>query len=228
MTIRPAAAWAEEPGSIKAVMTVAALFAACAASLAVAFLNQPYFQFVNGVLGVEGEDARGVLFSSWLLLIGLPIVAVHPRAFGLALGSVAEHWRLVVATVAAAVAVTAAIILTVRPVPYSDASWFIEIVDVPVTEELVFRGVLLTVLLAVLRRLHAPGRAAALAIVFDGLAFGLAHAANATALDPGFVASQVTFAVVLGTGCAFLMARTGSLYPAILLHAAVNAVVVAA
>lgn len=40
------------------------------------------------------------------------------------------------------------------------------------------------------------------------------------------VAMQVAFASVVGLGCAGLMARTRSGYPAMLLHAVVNAVVV--
>ncbi|MEX2546651.1 MAG: CPBP family glutamic-type intramembrane protease [Chloroflexota bacterium] len=41
-----------------------------------------------------------------------------------------------------------------------------------------------------------------------------------------FVLPQVLFASVLGASCAALMLRTRSVYPAMLLHAVVNAVVV--
>jgi membrane protease YdiL (CAAX protease family) len=43
-----------------------------------------------------------------------------------------------------------------------------------------------------------------------------------------FVIGQVAFASVLGVACAFLMTRTRSVYPAMLLHGVVNAVVVLA
>lgn len=111
--------------------------------------------------------------------------------------------------------------------PSSEASLFVEAALVPFTEELLFRGVLLTVLLLVLGRLHGPGVAVALAVSFDGIAFGLAHAANATSLALGFVLPQVVFASGLGLLCAYLMAKTKSVYPAMFLHGIVNAVVVA-
>ncbi|HEX5825015.1 MAG TPA: CPBP family glutamic-type intramembrane protease [Candidatus Limnocylindrales bacterium] len=63
--------------------------------------------------------------------------------------------------------------------------------------------------------------------MFDGIAFGLGHLANATSLAIGFVLGQAAFASVLGMACAYLMAKTRSVYPAMLLHAVVNAVVVA-
>jgi membrane protease YdiL (CAAX protease family) len=210
------------PGGATAVVALAAF----AASLAIAFLNQPYFDLVNGVIRAQGAEARGVLFSSWLLLIGVPVALWRPRACGLTLGSTREHWRLIVGTLAAGAAVTAGILLATGPIPFSDASWFIETVDVPITEELVFRGVLFAALLGAFGRLHPARTAVLLAVVVNGLAFGLAHVANAADLEVGFVLAQVTFASVLGMGCAALMARTGSLYPAILLHAVVNAVVV--
>jgi membrane protease YdiL (CAAX protease family) len=65
-----------------------------------------------------------------------------------------------------------------------------------------------------------------LAVIFDGIAFGLAHMANATDLELRFVLSQATFASFLGVGCAYLVVRTKSVYPAMLLHALVNGVVV--
>ena len=43
-----------------------------------------------------------------------------------------------------------------------------------------------------------------------------------------FVRDMATFASALGMACAFLMVRTRSVYPAMALHAAVNAVVVLA
>jgi len=42
-----------------------------------------------------------------------------------------------------------------------------------------------------------------------------------------FVLPQVAYAVVIGLVAAFVMLKTRSVYPAMLVHAAVNAVVVA-
>jgi membrane protease YdiL (CAAX protease family) len=200
---------------------------ACAAVLVVAFANAHYFELVNGVIRARETVARGVVFSSWLLLVGAPLAIWRPAAFGFRRGGSAQHWRLIVGTVGVAAVATWALLAVSRSTPYSGASLVIECVVVPFTEELVFRGVLLTVLLVVLSRIHGQRAAAALAIVFDGLAFGLGHLANATVLDVGFVLRQVAFASGLGMACAFLMVRSRSVYPAMLLHAVVNGVVVA-
>jgi membrane protease YdiL (CAAX protease family) len=123
-------------------------------------------------------------------------------------------------------AATAVVLSMVDSTPYSNASAVVETVVVPVTEELVFRAVLLTALLALFSRLTTAHRAALLAVVVNGLTFGVAHLANAQALAASFVIGQAVFASVLGIACATLMANTRSVYPAMLLHAAVNAVVV--
>jgi membrane protease YdiL (CAAX protease family) len=133
----------------------------------------------------------------------------------------------VLALCGAASAVTELLLTVAGPIPYSDASLFVEAVVVPVSEELVFRAVLVTVVIAVLATLHDTRTARLVGIGGTSVAFGLAHAANALSLDPSFVISQVCFAAVLGSACAWLMVRTQSVYPAMLLHATVNTVVVA-
>jgi membrane protease YdiL (CAAX protease family) len=211
-----------------AASAAAVLFVAVMAGLAVGWLNQPWFDMANRLLPVEGAEARGLLFSSWLLLIGVPIVARRPQRYGFTRGSMAAHRWLIAGTVVAGAVATWVILAVTGPNPYSDASWFIEVVDVPFTEELVFRAVLLTLLLAVLGRIAPPRVAVPLAVLFDGIAFGIAHTANATDLELGFVLAQATFATVLGVGCATLQVRTRSVYPAMLLHSAVNATVILA
>ena len=207
-------------------LTLLTLVLACGAGMLVALANGPYFDFVNGFVGARETVARGLLFSSWFLIVGGLFVVRDPAAYGFRLGEIRRQWRVVAAVVAAAAVVTALLLTLTGRTPYSDASLFIETVDVPFAEELVFRGVLLTVLLIALGRLHDADTAVVLAVLFDGLAFGLAHLANAGSIEVGFVLSQAVFASALGVGCAYLMVRTKSVYPAMLLHAVVNGVVV--
>ena len=213
---------------IRAALTLGCLVLAGALAALVAVLNQPYFDVVNRVLGASETVARGLVFSSWLVLVGGAVVVWRPAAFGFRLGDIGRHGRLVLGTLLAAMALTAVLLRLVGATPYSNASLFIESVVVPVTEELVFRAVLLTMLLGLLVRLLDERTAVVLAVAGNGIAFGLAHLANATSLSAGFVVAQATFACALGMGCAFLMIRTRSVYPAIALHGAVNAVVVIA
>jgi len=207
-------------------LTIGCLVVACGASLLVAVANVAYFDVVQRVVHADTAIPRSLLFSSWLLLVGGPLVLWRPSRFGFQLGDISRQWRVIAGVSAAAAALTVVVIALTGPTPYSDASPLVESFVVPVTEELVFRGVLLTALVVALGSLHPHRVAMPLAIIFDGMAFGLAHIANATELEFGFVLSQATFASFLGVGCAYLVVRTRSVYPAMFLHALVNGVVV--
>ena len=213
---RTAAAW-----------TIGCFLLASGASLLFAIANAAYFELVEGLLDPVDPNYRALLFSSWSLILGGAVVIWRPRAFGFQFGRVVETRRLIVGMCVVAAMTTAVLLAITGPTPYSAASAWVEVVLVPFTEELVFRGILLTVLLLALGRIHAPDRAILLAVVIDGVAFGIAHLANAATLDLAFVLPQAVFASVLGMGCAYLMVKSNSIYPAIVLHALVNGVVVA-
>jgi len=213
-------------GTLRLLLGAGLFVAAVALGLAIALANVPYFEFVNRFVGASDAVPRGLLFSSWLLLLGGPVVLWRPAAFGVQLGGLRHQWPAVAFTLTGAALATAVLLRATGTTPYSDASMFIEVVVVPITEELVFRGVLLTALLLAFARLFSPGSGVLLAVTANGMAFGAAHLANALDLPLTFVAAQVVFATVLGMGCAVLMLRTRSLYAAIVLHGVVNAVVV--
>lgn len=210
-----------------AAWTIVCFLLASSASLLYAVANGAYFELVERLVDPVDPIHRALLFSSWSLIIGGSIVIWRPGAFGFQLGRIGETRRLIAGVCVGAATTTAVLLAMTGPTPYSGVSAWVEIVLVPFTEELVFRGVLLTVLLLGLGRIHGPGPAILLAVVIDGIAFGFAHLANASMLDLAFVLPQALFASVLGMGCAYLMAKSDSIYPAILLHALVNGVVVA-
>lgn len=83
----------------------------------------------------------------------------------------------------------------------------------PFTEELLFRGVLLSTLA---RRMPLW-----IAIVTSAVLFGLAHLPSF-----GFVWYAIPALVLLGVVSAWLRVRTGSLYPSIVLHATNNLIAV--
>jgi membrane protease YdiL (CAAX protease family) len=183
---------------------------------------------VNGRLDVQGAIPRALIFSSFLLIVGGAVVLRDPPSFGFRLGSIREHWRFLAGLVAGTMIFTAVALRLFGGTPYSDASWVVECVIVPFTEELVFRAAMLTLLIGYLVRIHPAHRALRLAVGIDAVAFGLAHATNMTSMSPSFVLPQVAFAILLGTACAVAMARTRSVYPAMVVHGAINAVVVLA
>lgn len=199
---------------------------ATAGCLGVALLNGVWFEVLNSRLGLSAPIPRALLFSSFLLLLGGAVVWRDPRGFGLSAGSIRRQVPLILTATLASGAVTWAILRLIGSTPYSDASWFVEVILVPASEELVFRAVFLTLLLAAVVR-FAPGvHPVRAAVPINAFAFGIAHAANALTVSPVFVAMQVLFAIALGLVCASLMARTRSVYPAMLAHATVNWVVV--
>ena len=210
----------------RVALSVLVLLGAIAASLIVAISNSTWFDAVNSFVGATDGLTRGLLYSSWLVVLGAPVVLARPGRFGFRTGDIRSQVGLIAIVVIGSAAATVALVRLTGATPYSDASLFIEVVVVPFTEELGFRAVLLTALLAVLGRLWDAPTAVTLAIVFNGLAFGAAHLANLATNPAAFTIAQALFAATLGSLCAFLMVRTRSVYPAMLLHAAVNAAVV--
>lgn len=86
-------------------------------------------------------------------------------------------------------------------------------------EEVTFRGVLLFTLLY-----HFSNRKA---IVVSAVAFGLTHLLNVLFMDPIFVLGQVGWAVLQGVFFGYLVLKTDSLVPAMIVHYLSNAFVLA-
>jgi membrane protease YdiL (CAAX protease family) len=85
-----------------------------------------------------------------------------------------------------------------------------------------FRGLLLSVLLWGFGKLYSARTAGALALVLSTLIFASAHLNNLGQYPAGFILFQVGFSIILGLAFGYSRLKTGSLYPAILLHALFN------
>lgn len=204
--------------------TVGILTVAVIGTLAFAVANSAWADWIHPRLSTSSDLVNGLAFSTFPLVIGALVVAVNPRGFGLQLGTTLDRWRLVVALTLAMCAFAAAALILIGSNPFRGANPIIQVVAVPLSEELVFRGVLFTVVLGALRRVHAPGRALWLAAVISGVAFGIGHLNNLGNYDATFVVAQAAYASVLGVAGGWLRASTSSLLPPILMHAAVNLV----
>lgn len=79
-----------------------------------------------------------------------------------------------------------------------------------VLEEVAFRGVLLALFLSRWSRLRA--------IAVSALAFGAIHLLNLPNREPLWVIGQVGWAFMLGIAYAYMVVKTGSLIPAMILH----------
>lgn len=228
-TVRPASGTTPRDTGVVTrgiVADLALLLGATAATLVFARLNTIVANAAIGIVGTAPPLVAGLIFSAFPFLLASVIVVRDPARYGVQLGRTRERLPLVVGTIAAMVVLTVIALAGAPRTPFSGADFVIEVVSVPVSEELLFRGVLFTLVLMVLARRHAPGTSVALAAVISGVAFGIGHLNNLDAYQPSFVLQQAVFATILGVVAGRLRGSTDSVYPAILLHAAVNLVAV--
>jgi membrane protease YdiL (CAAX protease family) len=170
----------------------------------------------------------GFIQRLFLILPGVALVVWRPRQIGFQMGSIRSNLPVLAIMLAANVGVMAGYMLLSGGTPYSSFDLLVnEVITVPLVEEVMWRGIVFAVLAALLRRRFSEGQSAALAAVFSGVCFGLLHAGNALFGYPlAFVALQTFNATVWGILYGFARAKTGSVYPPIGMHAAMNLVVV--
>jgi membrane protease YdiL (CAAX protease family) len=197
-------------------------------------VDNVYFKFANARFPNVGSSAWlatwwGVVSRAHLLILIVPLILWRPRLFGFQMGKTRRYWRMILIMLLANCGIIAAYLwLTGSSTPYSGNQWIVtEVVIVPFVEETVWRGIVFTILLLAMRKLYSENKSNHLAVWLSGLAFGLLHANNILAGVPAaFVAIQVLNATIWGVVYGYARAKTESLYPSMLLHAAMNFVVV--
>jgi membrane protease YdiL (CAAX protease family) len=170
----------------------------------------------------------GLLQRLFLIVPAAVILVWRPRQIGLQLGTITLHWRMLLVMLVLNVGIIGGYLALTGATPYSGFNMLVnEVVTVPLVEEVVWRGIIFAALVAVLNRFLPAAQSGMLAAVYSGICFGLLHGANALVGYPlPFVALQVVNATIWGIVYGIARAKTGSLYPPILLHAAMNLVVV--
>jgi membrane protease YdiL (CAAX protease family) len=202
--------------------------------VAFAVLDTAYYQFANTRFPAVGDSTWlatvwGIVSRLHVFIPALVLVLWRPRLFGFQIGKTRQHWRLVVVLLLVNCGVIAGyLLLTGGGTPYSSNQWLVtEVFTVPVVEETVWRGVVFTLLLLALRRVHDERSAGWWAIILSGVAFGLMHGLNALTGAPlAFVAPQVLNATIWGLVYGYARYKTDSVYPPMLLHGAMNLIVV--
>jgi membrane protease YdiL (CAAX protease family) len=195
--------------------------------------DQGYNRFINQNFPNVGESTRlaniyGLVSRLHLLIPAVLLVLWRPRLFGFQVGRTFQNWKLVLLLLAINCAVIGAYLWLSGGTPYSGNQWLLtEVITVPIVEEIFWRGLVFTVLLAALKKVYPETSAVRWTVALSGIAFGLLHAANILAGVPlQFVALQTLNAVVWGLVYGYARAKTDSIYPPMLLHAAMNLVVV--
>jgi membrane protease YdiL (CAAX protease family) len=167
-----------------------------------------------------------LLYSSFLIVIGLAVIVWKPRDYGFQAGECIKQWKLVVGVSVAACAFTAICLSLTPRTPYSGANWIVEMLVVPFSEELIWRGVLFTFVSAALGKVHCGRVSLVLSVIISSVAFGLAHLSNVLVHPVSFVFLQMLFAAIVGLAMGYLRAKTKSVYPAMLVHALFNLVAI--
>lgn len=224
----------DTPRSRASLYTILIILALAASCVLFVVIDQAYFQFANARFPNVGASAWlatlwGVISRAHLLIVMIPLVLLRPQLLGFQVGSIREHWRMLLIMLLANCGIIAAYLwLTRSTTPYSGNQWLLtEVVTVPVVEETFWRGIVFSVLLLALRRFHPENTSNHLAVWLSGVAFGVLHAANMLAGVPVlFAAIQALNAAIWGIVYGYARARTGSVYPPMLLHAAMNLVVI--
>jgi len=203
--------------------------AALAFSALFAWVNYAQYQWLSSRFEANSSPTSwGILQRLFLIIPAAAISIWKPRQVGFQIGKTFQHWRTVLIILVINVAVIAAYLLLSGGTPYSGSSMLInEVITVPLVEEIMWRGFVFAALLAVLRRFSSEKNSGILAGVYSGVCFGLLHATNALAGYPAaFVALQTLNATVWGVVYGIVRAKTESIYPPILFHAAMNLAVV--
>lgn len=221
-------------GSRKLLFTVLILIALAAFGLLFLLVDNSWLRYADARFPKVGTSVGlanlwGVVSRApWILLV-IPLVLWRPRLFGFQIGKIRQHWRLILILLLANCGVIAAyLFLTAGSTPYSGNQWLItEVVTVPLVEEIFWRGLVFTALLLAFRKLFAETTSSALAVWLSGIVFGLMHANNLNAgVAIQFVAIQVLNATIWGVVYSYTRAKTESIYPPVLLHGAMNLVVI--
>jgi membrane protease YdiL (CAAX protease family) len=213
-------------------LATAALVGLVFAAAGFIVVDQAYYRFANGRFPVVGDSAA--LATLWGLVsrahVIIPVLVVclwRPRFVGLQIGRSLSRWRMLTGVLIAICSVVAAFVLLAHATPYSGNQWLLtEAVTVPLVEELMWRGIVLSSVLLLLEK-AGVGRAAPIAVWSTGIVFGALHLGNALAGVPvAFVIPQVAAAVAAGVAFGYARMATDSVYPPIVLHAAMNLTVV--
>jgi membrane protease YdiL (CAAX protease family) len=196
-------------------------------------VDSAYYRFVAARFPPVGESAVlatvfGLVSRAHVILFLVPLWLWRPSLFAFQVGRIRRHSRLLLGMLLANCGLVGGFLWLSGSTPYSGNQWLLtEVITVPVVEEVLWRGLVLSVLLLALERQHSTPMVRHLAVWLVGLAFGLLHAGNLLAGVPlEFVAVQTLNAVVWGIVYGYARVVTGSIYPPVALHGAMNLVVV--
>lgn len=203
------------------------LLAMIALSAVFAGINLANYNWLSPQFERAGTPTTwGIIQRLYLIIPATLFILWRPGQIGFQVGKIFQYWRMLLIMLVLNVGVIGGYLILTGATPYSGMEMLVnEVITVPLVEEIVWRGIVFAAVLAVLRRFLDAGTSGILAGVYSGICFGLLHASNALFGYPlAFVAIQTLNATVWGVMYGIARAKTGSIYPPIVLHAAMNLV----
>jgi membrane protease YdiL (CAAX protease family) len=188
----------------------------------VVFANNVIWSFISTQMPAANMYVNDFLSDIVYLFVAFMPVFWAARFFGYQTGSMFRHWKILLGMLVFFVSAPLLYRAIMGETPFGATTWFFEGIVVPLAEEGFFRGILLSMLLLGFGYLYKPATADWLTIIFSSLIFCTAHLNNLGYYPTGFILFQVGFSMILGLAFGYTRVRTGSIYPAILLHALFN------
>ncbi|GAA4354755.1 CPBP family intramembrane glutamic endopeptidase [Microbacterium rhizosphaerae] len=186
------------------------------------FANTVVYQALSAPPATVNPYLNDLSSDAVILFVAFMPIVWAPRFFGYQVGVIAKHWRMLLGMAAFFVAAPLLYRLVLGETPFGANTWFFEGVVVPLAEEGLMRGILLSLLVWGFGRLYRESTAAWMGIVFSALIFATAHLNNLGSYPMGFVLFQVGFSIVVGLAFGYTRVTTQSIYPAIVLHSLLN------
>jgi membrane protease YdiL (CAAX protease family) len=165
---------------------------------------------------------RDLLSDAVLLLVAFVPAVWAPRFFGYQLGAISKHWKILLGMTAFSTGAPLLYRLIAGETPFGANTWFFEGIVVPLAEEGFFRGLLFSILLWGFGRHFDAMKSGWLTLVSSTLIFSTAHLNNLGVYPTEFILFQVGFSTLVGFAFGYTRLLTGSIYPAMLLHALFN------
>ena len=188
----------------------------------VVFVNNTLYVALLTRLSYNNSYINDTLSDAVLLFVAFMPILWAPRFFGYQPGPLSKHYKMLLGMVAFFVGAPLLYRLILGETPFGANTWFFEGVVVPFAEEGFFRGILLSILLWGFGQMYSTKTANGLTITFSTLIFSTAHLNNLGHYPTGFILFQVGFSTILGLAFGYTRIKTGSIYPAIILHALFN------
>jgi membrane protease YdiL (CAAX protease family) len=188
----------------------------------VAFANNTIYPVISTQFPHVHSHINDIFSDVVYLFVAFMPVLWVPKFFGYQFGTISKHWKLLLGMTIFFVSAPLLYRLILGETPFGANTWFFEGIVVPLAEEGFFRGILLSMLLWGFGKRYKATTADWLTILFSTMIFASAHLNNLGHYPTGFILFQVGFSTIVGLAFGYTRVKTGSIYPAILLHALFN------